>query len=382
MTQTLKEKAIQGKDRAAPQEIPSDEPPLLNRREQIAADAELCRQLQRREDQQVGALNATTSFASAAVASGANTFDVVSTASAVTSSSARAVPLNWLNPNWRVRTTGSKADKKVARRLVHNAARKIQSAASKRLASLRAEEEARFQTELHQALRESFGALPSASTSSATAKVAPLSVHPATASLTAAASAAAATPRAATLPTSTAIRAPTVAPTASSTTVARSTASTSTTAAARTITAANAPTTPALAPVTVASTTAVTPAPTTTSPALIQIASSALVFSPTQLHEMLPKGTYLPPRSMAVAMGPWGQHFWHWSMVSHQPAPHKHGGPTHFNAQNEPVNARGKPYVPPPPPGPRGCNGGSHSSLMKREKEKAKRQQKRAATEE
>ena len=60
-----------------------------------------------------------------------------------------------------------------------------------------------------------------------------------------------------------------------------------------------------------------------------------------------------------------------------QSAPAKHGEPTHFNAQNEPVNSHGKPYMRPPPPGQRGCNGGSHAAFKKREKEKEKRQQKR-----
>ena len=60
-------------------------------------------------------------------------------------------------------------------------------------------------------------------------------------------------------------------------------------------------------------------------------------------------------------------------------APAKHGEPAHFNAQNEPVNSHGKPYVKPPPPGQRGCNGGSRAAFKKREKEKEKRQQKSAA---
>ena len=60
-------------------------------------------------------------------------------------------------------------------------------------------------------------------------------------------------------------------------------------------------------------------------------------------------------------------------------APAKHGEPAHFNAQNEPVNSHGKPYVKPPPPGQRGCNGGSRAAFKKREKEKEKRHQKSAA---
>ena len=346
-------------------EILSDnEQTVLSRETQIAVDAELCLQLQRREEQQVGALNAATSASS--------TFDAAATASAGSSSSAHAA-------YWRVKTTGgSKADRKAARQPVHDAARNIQSSARARLTSLRAKEEARFQSELQQALRESVGASPSASASSAAASFAacaenPISVRP-TASFTAAASAAAATSRTAPTPTSGATLAPIVNPTASSTTVAPSTAATSTTAATG---AASAPTAADLAPVSVSSTFAVSTTPST---ALTQIASSAFVFSPRQSQKMLPERTYLPPCPMAVTMGPWGQHVLLWDMESHQPAPHKHGEPTHFNAQNEPVNARGKSYVPPPPPGPRGCNGGSHRSWVKREKEKAKRQQKRAAT--
>ena len=230
---------------------------------------------------------------------------------------------------------------------------------------------------MHQTLRESVA--PSAGASYPAATIiacanAPVSVHP-TASFTAAASAAAATPRAAPPPTSTAVLAPTVAPTASSTTVAPSTATASYTAAARTITAAPTPTAAALAPV---ASTMIAVAPALQPPALPSSESPVSVHTPRLSQQLLPQGTYLPPCSMAVAMGPWGQQFVHWNMLS-QPVPHKHGEPTHFNAQNEPVNARGKPYVPPPPPGPRGCNGGSHRSWMKREKEKAKRQQKRAA---
>ena len=340
-------------------EILSDnEQTVLSRETQIAVDAELCLQLQRREEQQVGALNAATSASS--------TFDAAATASAGSSSSAHAA-------YWRVKTTGSKADRKAARQPVHDAARKIQSSARARLTSLRAEEEARFQSELQQALRESVGTSPSASASSTAARTGacadnPISVRP-TASFTAASSAAAATSRTAPTPTSGATLAPIVNPTASSTTVA-----TSTTAATG---AASAPTAADLAPVSVSSTFAI---PTTPSTALTQISSSALVFSPRQPQKMLPERTYLPPCPMAVTMGPWGQHVLLWDMESHQPAPHKHGEPTHFNAQYEPINARGKSYVPPPPPGPRGCNGGSHRSWVKREKEKAKRQQKRAAT--
>ena len=60
-------------------EILSDnEQTVLSRETQIAVDAELCLQLQRREEQQVGALNAATSSASADIVSGAN--DVGSTA--------------------------------------------------------------------------------------------------------------------------------------------------------------------------------------------------------------------------------------------------------------------------------------------------------------
>ena len=231
---------------------------------------------------------------------------------------------------------------------------------------------------MHQTLRESVA--PSAGASYPAATIiacanAPVSVHP-TASFTAAASAAAATPRAAPPPTSTAVLAPTVAPTASSTTVAPSTATASYTAAARTITAAPTPTAAALAPV---ASTMIAVTPALQPPALPSSESPVSVRSSRQSQQLLPQGTYLPPCSMAVAMGPWGQQFLHWNMLS-QPVPHKRGEPTHFNAQNEPVNARGKPYVPPPPPGPRGCNGGSHKSWMKREKEKARRQQKRAAT--
>ena len=377
MSQTLG-KVLRGKDRAPHHEqTSSDQPCFVNRQAQIAADAELCLQLQTIEEQEAGALNSAASSASADIASGANTFDVPSTASAGTSSSAHATPLTW-----RVKTTGSKANRKVARQLVHNAARKIQSVARARLESLRAEEEARFQTELQQALRESVGTLSSASASSAAAEIAacanaPDYVHTVTASFTAAASAAAATPTA-TFPTGTASLAPTVTSTASSTTVAPSTGTASTTAAARTITAAPAPTAAVRALVT--STSAAIPAPTPPSTAPTQVASPALVRGPRQSQQLqlLPQGTYLPPTTMGVAIGPWGQH---WNMVPHQPASHhKHGEPTHFNAQNEPVNAGGKPYTPPPPPGPRGCNGGSHRSWVKREKEKAKRQQKRAAT--
>ena len=365
MSQTLKEKAFRGKDRATPHErISSDEPCFPNRQAQIAADGELCLQLQTIGEQEAGALNSATSSASADIVSGAN--DVGS--SAGTSSSAHATPLKWLN--WRVNTTSSKADRKVARQPVHNAARKIQSVARARLESLRAGEEARFQTELQQALRESVGALYSASSAAAETAAcanAPDYVQPATASFTAAASAAAATPPAATSPTGAATLAPTVTPSASSTTAAPSTGAASSTAAARSV----------------APTIAAIPATTTPSTAPTQIASPALVRCPRQSQQLqlLPQGTYLPPCTMGVAIGPWGQHLLHWNMVSHQPASHhKHGEPTHFNAQNEPVNAQGKPYTPPPPPGPRGCNGGSHRSWMKREKEKAKRQQKRAAT--
>ena len=353
-----------------------DEPCALNRQAQIAADAALCLQLHMREEQQVGALNA------ASIAPDANTtLDDASTASAGTCSSAAA---HVASLNCCVKTTGSKADRKAVRQPLHNAARKIQVAARARLASLRAEEEARFQSEMHQALRESVRVAPSAGTSSPAATItacvnALVSVH-STASFTDAASTAAAIPaRAATPAASTATLAPAVAPTASSINVAPSTAAVS--AAAGTITATPTPTAAALASASLVPSTmiAATLAPAARVTALTKIASPASVRSPRQSQQLLPQGTYLPPCSMAVAMGPWGQQFLHWNMLS-QPVPHKRGEPTHFNAQNEPVNARGKSYVPPPPPGPRGCNGGSHKSWMKREKEKAKRQQKRAAT--
>ena len=257
---------------------------------------------------------------------------------------AHAAPLLSLG---HARLTGSKADRKEARRLVHNAARKIQCAARARLASLGAEEEARFQIDLEQALRESVGAVTSVSRNSTAAQsAAPRSAQPPSVSCTAAAAASA----------------------TSSTTVAPSTAATSATAAARTSTSATTPTAAALVPVSVTSTTARTPA---TSTALTHITSSA--------NEMLPEGTYLQPCIMGATMGPWGQHVLLWDMVSQQPASHNHGEPRRLNAQNEPVNSRGKTYVPPPPPGPRGCNGGSHRSFVKRAKEKAKRQHKRAA---
>ena len=79
MSQTLKEKAFRGKDRATPQEqISSDEPCFPNRQAQIAADCELCLQLQTIGEQEAGALNSATSSASADIVSGAN--DVGSTA--------------------------------------------------------------------------------------------------------------------------------------------------------------------------------------------------------------------------------------------------------------------------------------------------------------
>ena len=255
-------------------------------------------------------------------------------------SAQQAAHANPLHSLGHARLTGSKADRKAARRLVHNAARKIQSAARARLASLGAEEEARFRIDLEQALRESVGAVTSVSRNSTTAQSdVQRFAQPRSVSCTAAA------------------------------TVAPSTAATSATAAARTSTSAPTPTAAALVPVSVTSTTARTPAAST---ALTHVTSSA--------HEMLPEGTYLQPCIMGATMGPWGQHVLLWDMVSQQPASHNHGQPRRLNAQNEPVNSRGKTYVPPPPPGPRGCNGGSHRSFVKRAKEKAKRQHKRAAT--
>ena len=267
-------------------------------------------------------------------------------------SAQQAAHANPLHSLGHARLTGSKADRKAARRLVHNAARKIQSAARARLASLGAEEEARFQSDLEQALRESLresvGALTSVSTNPTTAqRETRRSAQPPSVSCTAAAAASA----------------------TSSTTVAPSTAAASATAAVRTSTSAPTPTAAALVPVAVTSTTARTPA---TSTALTHVASPA--------HEMLPQGTYLQPCIMGATIGPWGQHVLLWDMVSQQPTSHNHGEPRRLNAQNEPINSRGKTYVPPPPPGPRGCNGGSHRSFVKRAKEKAKRQHKRAAT--
>lgn len=85
---------------------------------------------------------------------------------------------------------------------------------------------------------------------------------------------------------------------------------------------------------------------------------------------LLPPGTYQPPL-------PWVMHQW-WK---YQVAAAQQGEPS-FNAQGERVNSRGKPYKQFPPAGRTGCNGGSHASWKKREKEKARRLQteKRVAT--
>ena len=86
---------------------------------------------------------------------------------------------------------------------------------------------------------------------------------------------------------------------------------------------------------------------------------------------LLPPGTYQPPLPWVMQDLEYMQYL----LAEHQLAAAQHGEPRHFNAQGEPVNSRGKPYKQPPPAGRTGCNGGSHASLKKRDKEKAKRQQ-------
>jgi len=87
---------------------------------------------------------------------------------------------------------------------------------------------------------------------------------------------------------------------------------------------------------------------------------------------LLPPGTYQPPLPWVMQDLEYMQYL----LAEHQLAAAQHGEPRHFNAQGEPVNSRGKPYKQPPPAGRTGCNGGSHASWKKRDKEKAKRKQK------
>ena len=238
----LKISSSLGKGRATPEQAEfsssDEEPYVLNRQAQIEADAEFCLQLQKTEQQQASAY--------AAIASGA-TSDVAPAASAANTSRTHSTPADW-----RLETIGTKAERKAARLPFHNAARTIQSSVRARLASLPAKEEARFQSELLQAIRESIGSSDSAGTSSSGAVIS-------VASFTAAVLTAAATPRAATPPTSTAALAPTVASTAS-VTAAPTVTAVPTVSAAPTVTAA--PTVAAVPTVTAAS--IVTAAPTIT----------------------------------------------------------------------------------------------------------------------
>ena len=71
---------------------------------------------------------------SSAIASKAVIFDIASSASAGTGSSANAAPLDWLG--WRARVTGSKAEKKAARRLVHKKRRSQNPICSSRKACI------------------------------------------------------------------------------------------------------------------------------------------------------------------------------------------------------------------------------------------------------
>ena len=237
----LKTSSSLGKGRATHEQeefsSSDEEPYVLNRQAQIEADAEFCLQLQKTEQQQASAY--------AAIASGA-TSDVAPAASAANTSRTHSAPADW-----RL-AIGTKAERKAARLPFHNAARTIQSSVRARLASLPAKEEARFQSELLQAIRESIGSSDSAGTSSSAAVTS-------VASFTAAVLTAAATPRAAPPPTSTAALAPTVASTAS-VTAAPTVTAVPTVSAAPTVTAA--PTVAAVPTVTAAS--IVTAAPTIT----------------------------------------------------------------------------------------------------------------------
>ena len=89
-------------------------------------------------------------------------------------------------------------------------------------------------------------------------------------------------------------------------------------------------------------------------------------FATATAQTLLPPGTYQSPLLTVVP----------WDVMQHLLAPQQHGEPRHFNAQGDPVNSHGNPHVRPPPAGLKGSNGGSHASWKKREKEKAKRQQK------
>ena len=102
-------------------------------------------------------------------------------------------------------------------------------------------------------------------------------------------------------------------------------------------------------------------------------AAPVAAFATATAQTLLPAGTYQPPPPLP------------WDVMQYMLAPQQqlalaeHGEPRHFNAQGDPVNSHGNPYVQPPPAGLMGSNGGSHASWKKREKEKAKRQQKAAA---
>ena len=123
------------------------------------------------------------------------------------------------------------------------------------------------------------------------------------------------------------------------------------------------------APAATAAATATAATTATTAASLAVLAANGTA-DPAQT--LLPPGTYQPPL-------PWVMQYLEYLQYllasEHQLAAAQHGEPRHFNAQGEPVNSRGKPYKQPPPAGRTGCNGGSHASLKKRDKEKTKRQQ-------
>ena len=120
---------------------------------------------------------------------------------------------------------------------------------------------------------------------------------------------------------------------------------------------------------------AATAAATATTVASLAVPAATGAADPTQT--LLPPGTYQLPL-------PWVMHQWWMQCLlasEYQVAAAQRGEPS-FNAQGERVNSRGKPYKQFPPAGRTGCNGGSHASWKKREKEKARRLQteKRVAT--
>ena len=115
---------------------------------------------------------------------------------------------------------------------------------------------------------------------------------------------------------------------------------------------------------------AATAAATATTVASLAVPAATGAADTTQT--LLPPGTYQPPL-------PWVMHQW-WMQyllaLEYQVAAAQQGEPEpRFNAQGERVNSRGKPYKQFPPAGRTGCNGGSHASWKKREKEKARRLQ-------